>query len=148
MSNPVKNHFKVVIFYTFQIDNLIVAVVVVSSSSSSRMRMRGYSPSSRMGLGRGASAAVYLGEVLVASTVAGAKPGVSRNHPINPSQAQKLVRPGGIHSSGRLKNSILAVKNDGFVASLVPGITLVGDCLLYTSPSPRDRTRSRMPSSA
>ena len=31
------------------------------------------------------------------------------------------------------------------------GITargLVGPCLLYTSPSPRDRTRSRMPSSA
>ena len=25
---------------------------------------------------------------------------------------------------------------------------LVSDCLLYTSPSPRDRTRSRMPSSA
>ena len=25
---------------------------------------------------------------------------------------------------------------------------LVNDCLLYTSPSPRDRTRSRMPSSA
>ena len=24
----------------------------------------------------------------------------------------------------------------------------VADCLLYTSPSPRDRTRSRMPSSA
>ena len=29
------------------------------------------------------------------------------------------------------------------------GVTLlVGGCLLYTSPSPRDRTRSRMPSSA
>ena len=27
-----------------------------------------------------------------------------------------------------------------------PGVVLV--CLLYTSPSPRDRTRSRMPSSA
>ena len=27
-------------------------------------------------------------------------------------------------------------------------IVLAGDCLLYTSPSPRDRTRSRMPSSA
>ena len=27
-------------------------------------------------------------------------------------------------------------------------IAHVGDCLLYTSPSPRDRTRSRMPSSA
>ena len=26
--------------------------------------------------------------------------------------------------------------------------TLANDCLLYTSPSPRDRTRSRMPSSA
>ena len=26
--------------------------------------------------------------------------------------------------------------------------TLIGNCLLYTSPSPRDRTRSRMPSSA
>ena len=27
-------------------------------------------------------------------------------------------------------------------------LALRGDCLLYTSPSPRDRTRSRMPSSA
>ena len=27
-------------------------------------------------------------------------------------------------------------------------LQLVSDCLLYTSPSPRDRTRSRMPSSA
>ena len=27
-------------------------------------------------------------------------------------------------------------------------LTLVKCCLLYTSPSPRDRTRSRMPSSA
>ena len=26
--------------------------------------------------------------------------------------------------------------------------TMLWDCLLYTSPSPRDRTRSRMPSSA
>ena len=29
-----------------------------------------------------------------------------------------------------------------------PGLTLYRTCLLYTSPSPRDRTRSRMPSSA
>ena len=33
--------------------------------------------------------------------------------------------------------------NDNDVAD-----TMGGDCLLYTSPSPRDRTRSRMPSSA
>ena len=35
----------------------------------------------------------------------------------------------------------------------LPGVTIrltdnTGTCLLYTSPSPRDRTRSRMPSSA
>ena len=29
-----------------------------------------------------------------------------------------------------------------------PFLKVVRDCLLYTSPSPRDRTRSRMPSSA
>ena len=29
---------------------------------------------------------------------------------------------------------------------LIPGLAVI--CLLYTSPSPRDRTRSRMPSSA
>ena len=29
-----------------------------------------------------------------------------------------------------------------------PAILQYDDCLLYTSPSPRDRTRSRMPSSA
>ena len=29
-----------------------------------------------------------------------------------------------------------------------PKRTLINSCLLYTSPSPRDRTRSRMPSSA
>ena len=28
------------------------------------------------------------------------------------------------------------------------GVVVVKICLLYTSPSPRDRTRSRMPSSA
>jgi len=33
-------------------------------------------------------------------------------------------------------------------AGLPTAITLSSNCLLYTSPSPRDRTRSRMPSSA
>ena len=31
---------------------------------------------------------------------------------------------------------------------IINGITWLDTCLLYTSPSPRDRTRSRMPSSA
>ena len=30
----------------------------------------------------------------------------------------------------------------------IASVDLTEDCLLYTSPSPRDRTRSRMPSSA
>ena len=37
------------------------------------------------------------------------------------------------------------------LANTIGGKILLGvsdDCLLYTSPSPRDRTRSRMPSSA
>ena len=32
--------------------------------------------------------------------------------------------------------------------AFVDGMVTNQDCLLYTSPSPRDRTRSRMPSSA
>ena len=32
--------------------------------------------------------------------------------------------------------------------SMVDEVYTFDDCLLYTSPSPRDRTRSRMPSSA
>ena len=42
-------------------------------------------------------------------------------------------------------------KNDEFYAyadSLRDQLKAVNGCLLYTSPSPRDRTRSRMPSSA
>ena len=34
------------------------------------------------------------------------------------------------------------------VRNLTENIALVGNCLLYTSPSPRDMRRSRMPSSA
>ena len=46
---------------------------------------------------------------------------------------------GGVRTA--LFNYLFAKKNGGdFVLRI--------DCLLYTSPSPRDRTRSRMPSSA
>ena len=40
------------------------------------------------------------------------------------------------------------VQNVYFTAGSGDGPALVLTCLLYTSPSPRDRTRSRMPSSA
>ena len=36
----------------------------------------------------------------------------------------------------------------GIEVSMEAGVVKVITCLLYTSPSPRDRTRSRMPSSA
>ena len=35
-----------------------------------------------------------------------------------------------------------------FLVDKILGLRIFNDCLLYTSPSPRDRTRSRMPSSA
>ena len=34
------------------------------------------------------------------------------------------------------------------IRKLYPEIPIISDCLLYTSPSPRDREKSRMPSSA
>ena len=37
---------------------------------------------------------------------------------------------------------------EGFLSELLKDNIEIQDCLLYTSPSPRDRTRSRMPSSA
>src|SRR5665811_819103 len=54
---------------------------------------------------------------------------------------------------------IQGVKGDPFYVTMACGaqaeatkeganLTVTGGCLLYTSPSPRDRTRSRMPSSA
>ena len=49
---------------------------------------------------------------------------------------------GGAEEGGALEGSSLAQ-----LAQLLHGAHFL-DCLLYTSPSPRDRTRSRMPSSA
>ena len=45
--------------------------------------------------------------------------------------------------------NLIFMNNDNF-EQLSINVDMIGDqsCLLYTSPSPRDRTRSRMPSSA
>ena len=39
-------------------------------------------------------------------------------------------------------------KNNEYINHYLSGNPIIYICLLYTSPSPRDRTRSRMPSSA
>ena len=46
-----------------------------------------------------------------------------------------------IHAGGRGKGTFIENEQQ-------KGVQLCKSCLLYTSPSPRDRTRSRMPSSA
>ena len=44
--------------------------------------------------------------------------------------------------------AILSTEGTGMDFGGVFVATIIAACLLYTSPSPRDRTRSRMPSSA
>ena len=63
-----------------------------------------------------------------------------------------------IMSTGRRLTGVGETVHEGFIAQLEPQEAVssversrIGQgraCLLYTSPSPRDRTRSRMPSSA
>ena len=57
------------------------------------------------------------------------------------------------HISGRMRKHYIKILNgDSVVVEMTPYDLTKGriilSCLLYTSPSPRDRTRSRMPSSA
>ena len=59
---------------------------------------------------------------------------------------------GSVGPVGGVKQKVIAAKNAGSTLILVPTANFDDVqsyiCLLYTSPSPRDRTRSRMPSSA
>ena len=61
------------------------------------------------------------------------------------------LTPTGAEVAGNADGSIPAWS--GKIIGVPPGLEFAGPatvypCLLYTSPSPRDRTRSRMPSSA
>ena len=64
-------------------------------------------------------------------------------------KAVQIVKPNDLRIIDMDKPTIDA-KNNVLVKIKAAGIcgSDVGICLLYTSPSPRDRTRSRMPSSA
>ena len=58
---------------------------------------------------------------------------------------------GGAYLRAHMKKEVLVLINKEetrILLELYPELAQYCDCLLYTSPSPRDRTRSRMPSSA
>ena len=61
--------------------------------------------------------------------------------------SHKVASNWGLLIYGPAGNNIDAI-NDALVDFILANSTHTRDCLLYTSPSPRDRTRSRMPSSA
>ena len=53
-----------------------------------------------------------------------------------------------IKTFGGLDAALLGIGRSGNIACNEPGSSLASTCLLYTSPSPRDLSTSRMPSSA
>ena len=68
------------------------------------------------------------------------------NDPVNVDLTQKVAVL--ILDTGVLKNEKPVLKRIRFPVLSTATNQQVYDCLLYTSPSPRDRTRNRMPSSA
>ena len=70
------------------------------------------------------------------------KPWLAEKWEETPTSASFTIREGVTCTDGSTLNAQTVANNINFVADPANG------CLLYTSPSPRDRTRSRMPSSA
>jgi len=65
--------------------------------------------------------------------------------------ADRLIQASGLVSQREFRDQILDtmdLERERGITIKSQTITLSYTCLLYTSPSPRDRTRSRMPSSA
>ena len=86
--------------------------------------------------------------------VAAGRPGTGRGSPDFPKglDMAKIHGHGGVLKVGAVDIGHLQGWNLDVQANVTEGYSM-GDgwsdnCLLYTSPSPRDRTRSRMPSSA
>ena len=66
---------------------------------------------------------------------------------VNPEQA-KIAEDAGATAVMALERVPADIRVDGGVARMSDPEMIEGICLLYTSPSPRDATLSRMPSSA
>ena len=64
----------------------------------------------------------------------------------------KELMPATLSFSHKILKDLAYKRKNNIITGILPDsksqLTLFYDCLLYTSPSPRDRTRSRMPSSA
>ena len=65
-------------------------------------------------------------------------------------EGKVLEGPSDVNTAGFIIHSAVHLNhpNNKYVFHAHPPTALAATCLLYTSPSPRDRTRSRMPSSA
>ena len=77
------------------------------------------------------------------------------NYPLAMWQKSLEVNVTGVFLCAQLLGAPMAVQGSGSIINVAstygivaPDQSLYKTCLLYTSPSPRDRTRSRMPSSA
>ena len=71
------------------------------------------------------------------------------SHRFSPTSSGRLYAINGSYDAFRKKSLDLASRVSGSMPFRDgSGWVVLTDCLLYTSPSPRDRTRSRMPSSA
>ena len=64
------------------------------------------------------------------------------------SEFMKILKKQGINFHMQHKVEKIKKSNNNAIVSTLNENGNKKDCLLYTSPSPRDRTRSRMPSSA
>ena len=62
--------------------------------------------------------------------------------------SREIVRRGKVYSQGRVSHDPIRLQGLSDMRRPETAAELMKFCLLYTSPSPRDRTRSRMPSSA
>ena len=86
---------------------------------------------------------------LVCVYLEGGMDGFSMLVPDSDAEYREYYQSRGDLAIGRQDILPLAMRNTSTVASgLHPQLAPLYDCLLYTSPSPRDATLSRMPSSA
>ena len=82
---------------------------------------------------------------LMLGAAAAAAGAAALTHPLSvlAQGAEEIVIGGSIPMTG-----VFAFAGVGINAGIQDYVKIVNDCLLYTSPSPRDKRQSRMPSSA